>query len=123
MGFAIGPHILDNKDDDWIVMYAMIVFLALLTLWWCFKAWILVRSRDYVLPPAVSKPPGDAISWRWQAVPHIEIMENGGQCPERKWVPRNTLIDKDGTITRLKVEIKSESSTEEDNKPVRIDRP
>jgi len=123
MWFAIGPYILDNKDDDWLVMYGMIVFLILLTFWWLFKAWILVRSRDYVLPPSVSMPPGDAISWRWQAVPHIEIMENGGQCPERKWVPRNTLIDRDGTIIRLKAEIKSESSAEEDEKPVSIHRP
>jgi len=102
--FAIGPFILDNKGDDWIVMYIMCGFLFLLTFWWCFKAWVLVRARDYVLPPAVEMPDGDAISWRWQAVPHIELMEDGGFCPERDWVRRRTLIDRDGNMIRLSSE-------------------
>jgi len=107
--FALGPLILDNKVDDWIVMYCMIGYLVLLTFWWCFKAWILVRSRDYVLPPPVTKPLGDAISWRWQAVPHIETMEDGGRCPVRSWRQRNTSIDESGIILRYG----AESATEE----------
>jgi len=111
MWFAIGPFLINDTRDDWYVMYGMSGFLFLLTFWWSFKAWILVRARNFVLPDRVQKPEGDAISWRWQAVPHIEYMENGGQSPVRDWTRRKTFLNSKGELARLITEEEKNSET------------
>jgi len=99
--FAIGPYVLDSSANDWTVMYGMAVFLVLLTFWWCFKAWVLVRARNFLLPPEVRMPKGDAISWRWQSVPHLDWLEDGGEPPVRSWMRRRTFINAAGEMQRL----------------------
>jgi len=106
--FSIGPYVLDDKDNDWIMCYVMCAILFLITFWWCFKAWILVRARNYVLPSKVRMPQGDAISWRWQSVPHIELMDHGGKAPVRQWERRNTLI-RDGKLVQQIKQVNSEA--------------
>jgi len=99
--FAVGPYVFDDASNDWNVMYGMGLFLILLTFWWCFKAWVLVRARNFLLPQEVLMPKGEAISWRWQAVPHLDWIEEGHEPPPRKWKRRQTFVNTDGEIERL----------------------
>jgi len=91
--FTMGPYVCNNADEDLLVCWGMTGFLSLITFRWCFNAWVLVKARDYKLPPPVPKPKGDAVSWRWQRVPHIEKIENGDGPPARPWLERRSLVE------------------------------
>jgi len=108
MHFAVGPYYVRNKNEDWHVMYGLTVLFFLITLWWLFKAYILVKSREHLLPEKVEMPKGDAISWRWQAVPHIEDLEEGNGPPIRGWVRRSTMISNSGLRSGDLLELKNE---------------
>lgn len=89
-------------------MYGLTVLFFLITLWWLFKAYILVKSREHLLPKKVEMPKGDAISWRWQAVPHIEVVEEGNGPPIRGWVRRSTMVSNSGLCPADLHELKTE---------------